>query len=46
VVMGSVGESYVNLRLKNEENSLIIINRMFENYLESVQNTDKKSEDL
>jgi len=46
VMMGSVGESFVTLRLKAGENSLIIINRMFEKYLETVQNEDKNSEQL
>ena len=44
VVMGSVGDSYVTLRLKNGENSLVIINRLFEKYLETVQNEDKNCE--
>ena len=44
VIMGSVGDSYVSLRLKPRENSLVIINRLFENYLETVQTEDKKSE--
>ena len=43
VVMGTVGESYVTLRLKNGENSLIVVNRMFEKYLESVQTNSKNS---
>jgi transcription-repair coupling factor (superfamily II helicase) len=44
VTMGSVGDSYVSLRLKAGESSLTIINKLFENYLETVQNEDKKSE--
>jgi transcription-repair coupling factor (superfamily II helicase) len=46
VVMGSVGDSYVNIRLKNGENSLLLINKMFENYLENIQNKDKDSDEL
>ena len=46
VTMGSVGESFVSLRLKSGENSLAIINKMFEKYLETVQNEDKNSEQL
>jgi transcription-repair coupling factor (superfamily II helicase) len=46
VVMGSVGESFVALKLKAGENSLIIINRMFENYLETVQNRDINNSNL
>lgn len=46
VMMGSVGESFVTLRLKNGENSLTIVNKMFEKYLETVQNEDKNSEQL
>jgi transcription-repair coupling factor (superfamily II helicase) len=44
VVMGTVGDSYVTLKLKNGENSLTIINKMFEKYLETVQNEEKDSE--
>ena len=46
VVMGTIGENYVTLRLKSGENSLIVVNRMFENYLESVQtNTENSPEE-
>ena len=45
VVMGTVGESYVTLRLKNGENSLITVNKMFEKYLETVQTNDKNSDE-
>ena len=44
VTMGSVGESFVSLRLKSGENSLTIINKMFEKYLETVQNGEKDCE--
>ncbi|MBQ8407829.1 MAG: transcription-repair coupling factor [Clostridia bacterium] len=43
VMMGANGDNYVVLRLKAGENSLVIINRMFEKYLETVQNGDKNS---
>jgi hypothetical protein len=45
VVMGSVGESYVALKLKGGENSLIVVNRMFEKYLESVQTNQQNSDE-
>jgi transcription-repair coupling factor (superfamily II helicase) len=44
VTMGSAGDSFVSIRLKAGERSLDIINKMFENYLETVQNEDKKIE--
>jgi transcription-repair coupling factor (superfamily II helicase) len=46
VMMGSVGESFVTLRLTNGEDALTIVNKMFEKYLETVQNEDKNSEQL
>ena len=46
VMMGSVGENYVTMRLKAGENSLIIINRLFEKYLETVQNRDINNSNL
>ena len=44
VVMGTVGDSYVTIKLKNGENSLSLIHKMFENYLETVQNGEKDCE--
>ena len=44
VMMGANGDNFVTIRLKNGENSLVIINRLFEKYLETVQNEDKISE--
>ncbi len=44
VVLGTVGDSYVTLKLKNGENSLKIVNKMFEKYLETVQTNDKNSD--
>jgi len=44
VVMGSGKDSYVVLRLKGGETGIGIINKLFEKYLETVQNEDKKSE--
>ena len=44
VVMGTVGDSYVTIKLKNGENSLSLIHKMFENYLETVQNGEKDYE--
>ncbi|MBR3879630.1 MAG: transcription-repair coupling factor [Clostridia bacterium] len=41
VVLGTVGDSYVTLKLRQGENSLKIINKMFENYLETVQTNEK-----
>ena len=43
VVMGS-GESFGSLKLRAGENSLAIIHKLFENYLESVQNGEKDTE--
>ncbi len=43
VVLGTVGDSYVTLKLRQGENSLKIINKMFENYLETVQTNEKNS---
>lgn len=37
IMMGTVGESFVYIRLKNDENPLILINRLFEKYLDGVQ---------
>ena len=44
VVMSESGDNYVTIKLKGGESSLTIINKMFENYLETVQKMDKKSE--
>lgn len=44
VVIGTVGDSYVSLKLKPRENSLLIVNRMFEKYLETVQTNEKNSD--
>ena len=43
VSMGS-GESFGILKLKSGENSLIIVHKMFEKYLENIQNEEKDSE--
>ena len=40
IVMGAHGDSFAQIKLKNNENSLIVVNKMFENYLESVQTKD------
>ncbi len=45
VVLGTVGDSYVTLKLKQNENSLIIVNRMFEKYLETVQTNEMNFSD-
>ncbi len=45
VVMGTVGDSYVTLKLKSGENSLKIVNKMFEKYLETVQTNDNNSDE-
>ncbi len=44
VVIGTVGDSYVSMKLKTGENSLTIVNKMFENYLETVQTKEKNSD--
>ena len=43
MVIGTVGDSYVILKLKAGENSLKIVYKMFEKYLETVQNNEKNS---
>ncbi|MBQ4090971.1 MAG: transcription-repair coupling factor [Clostridia bacterium] len=40
IVMGAHGDSFAQIKLKNCENSLIVVNKMFENYLDSVQTKD------
>jgi hypothetical protein len=45
LVSGSVGESHVSIRLKGGENSLSIINKMFENYLETVQTNELQNDE-
>ena len=45
LISGSVGESHVSIRLKSGETSLKIINKMFENYLETIQNNELKSDE-
>jgi len=45
VVLGTVGDSYVVLKLKSGENSLKIVNKMFEKYLETVQKNEKNSDE-
>ena len=40
IVLGNTGENYAALKLKPEEDSLEIINRMFEKYLDLVQKKD------
>ncbi len=37
VVLGTVGDSYVTLKLKSGESSLIVIKKMFEKYFEIIQ---------
>ncbi len=44
VVLGTVGDNYVTLKLKPHENSLKIINKMFEIYLETVQKNEMNSD--
>ena len=46
LVSGSVGESHVSIRLKGGENSLSIINKMFENYLETVQTNELQNDEI
>ncbi len=46
VILGTVGDSYITLKLKPGENSLKIINKMFENYLETVQTIEKNSDEI
>ena len=43
VVMGS-GESFGSLRIGQNESSLKIVYKMFENYLENIQNEEKDTE--
>ncbi len=43
VSMGS-GESFGVLKLKSGENSLVLVHKMFEKYLENIQNEEKDSE--
>ncbi len=43
VVIGTVGDSYVAMKLKAGESSLTIVNKMFEKYLETVQTKEKNS---
>ena len=43
VSMGS-GESFGVLKLKSGENSLALVHKMFEKYLENIQNEEKDSE--
>ncbi len=45
VIIGTVGDSYVTLKLRQGENSLKIINKMFENYLETVQTNEMNSDE-
>ena len=40
IVMGAHGDSFAQIKLKNNENSLIVVNKMFENYLDAVQTKD------
>jgi len=40
IVMGAHGDRFAQLKLKSNENSLIVVNKMFEKYLESVQTKD------
>ena len=42
VVMSNNGDNYVILRLKNGENALATVNKMFEKYIKNVQTKDKK----
>ena len=46
VVTGNKGDSFAALKFKPGENSLAIINKMFEKYLESVQNRDINNSNL
>jgi transcription-repair coupling factor (superfamily II helicase) len=45
VIKGSVGDSFVAVKLKGGESSLIIVNKMFENYLETIQTNELKSDE-
>ncbi len=45
VVLGTVGDSYVTLKLRQNENSLLIVNKMFEKYLETVQTKEMNSDE-
>ncbi len=40
VVLGTVGDSYITLKLKQGENSLIVIKKMFDKYFESMGGAD------
>ncbi len=44
VMMAPAGDSYVVLRLQNEEKALPVVHKLFEKYLETVQSAAKKSE--
>ena len=43
VSMGAGGETFAVLKLRQGENALITVNKMFEKYLETVQKLEKKS---
>ena len=43
VSMGVNGETFAILKLRQNENALVAVNRMFEKYLETVQKTEKKT---
>lgn len=40
IVMGAHGDSFAQIKLKNNENSLLLVYKMFENYLDAVQTKD------
>ncbi len=43
VIKGTVGDSFASIKLKSGENSLILVNKMFEFYLESKTKNDLNS---
>ena len=43
VIKGTVGESFASIKLKAGENSLILVNKMFEFYLEAKQKNELNS---
>ncbi len=40
IMMGAHGDSFAAIKLKNGESSIALVNKMFENYLETVQTKD------
>ena len=44
VIKGTVGDSYVSVKIKSGENSLTLVNKMFEFYLETIRKNELNSD--